>query len=101
MIWEGKTGMGRGRAIYTNKIGDCLFICSAMDGQTARPNGLKFGRGRLGWGGGRWAGVLGRDGEGEAGRGRWSEGQQGGSDWERATGRGRRGGGQREGGDEA
>ena len=21
----------------------CLFICSAMDGQTARPNGLKFG----------------------------------------------------------
>ena len=37
--------------IYTNKIGDCLFIClfiylsvcSAMGGQTARPNGLKFG----------------------------------------------------------
>ena len=29
--------------IYTNKTGDCLFICSLMDGQTARPNGLKFG----------------------------------------------------------
>ena len=37
--------------IYTNKIGDCLFvclfvylsICSAMDGQTTRPNELKFG----------------------------------------------------------
>ena len=29
--------------VYTNKIGDCLFICSPMDGQTARPNGLKFG----------------------------------------------------------
>ena len=42
-------------SIYTNKTGDCLFvclfvcllvclsICSLMDGQTARPNGLKFG----------------------------------------------------------
>ena len=33
--------------VYTNKIGDCLFIylsiCSPMGGQTARPNGLKFG----------------------------------------------------------
>ena len=33
--------------IYTNKTGDCLsfclFICSAMGGQTARLNGLKFG----------------------------------------------------------
>ena len=29
--------------VYTNKTGDCLFICSLMDGQTARPNGLKFG----------------------------------------------------------
>ena len=37
--------------IYTNKTGDCLsvclsvylFICSAMGGQTARPNGLKVG----------------------------------------------------------
>ena len=37
--------------IYTNKIGDCLFIylfvylsiCSAIGGQTARPNRLKFG----------------------------------------------------------
>ena len=37
--------------IYTNKTGDCLSfflsfclsVCSAMDGQTARPNGLKFG----------------------------------------------------------
>ena len=33
--------------VYTNKTGDCLsvclFICSAMGGQTARPNGLKFG----------------------------------------------------------
>ena len=41
--------------IYTNKAGDCLFIflsfflsfflslCSFMDSQTARPNGLKFG----------------------------------------------------------
>ena len=33
--------------IYTNKIGDCLFIylfiCSAIGGQTARLNGLKFG----------------------------------------------------------
>ena len=33
--------------IYTNKTGDCLsvclFICSAMGDQTARPNGLKFG----------------------------------------------------------
>ena len=32
-----------GFIIYTNKTGDCLFICSLMDGQTARPNGLKFG----------------------------------------------------------
>ena len=34
------------RQIYTNKTGDCLFIflsvCSAMDGQTARPEGVKF-----------------------------------------------------------
>ena len=33
--------------VYTNKTGDCLsiylFICLAMDGQTARHNGLKFG----------------------------------------------------------
>ena len=29
--------------VYTNKTGDCLFICSLMDGQTARLNGLKFG----------------------------------------------------------
>ena len=37
--------------IYTNKIGDCLFvclsiylsICSAIGGQTARPKRLKFG----------------------------------------------------------
>ena len=33
--------------IYTNKTGDCLSvclsICSSMGGQTARPNGLKFG----------------------------------------------------------
>ena len=29
--------------VYTNKTGDCLFICSPMDGQTARSNGLKFG----------------------------------------------------------
>ena len=44
---------GRGGifAIYTNKIGDCLFIylfvylsiCSAIGGQTARPKRLKFG----------------------------------------------------------
>ena len=37
----------QGDIIYTNKTGDCLsvclFICSAMAGQTARPNGLKFG----------------------------------------------------------
>ena len=39
------------QAIYTNKIGDCLFIylfvylsiCSAIGGQTARPKRLKFG----------------------------------------------------------
>ena len=35
------------KVIYTNKTGDCLsfclFICSAMGGQTTRPNGLKFG----------------------------------------------------------
>ena len=38
--------------VYTNKIGDCLFIClfiylsicSAIGGQTARPKRLKFGR---------------------------------------------------------
>ena len=33
--------------VYTNKTGDYLFylfICSSMDGQTARPNQLKFGR---------------------------------------------------------
>ena len=33
--------------VYTNKTGDCLSvclsICSVMGGQTARPNGLKFG----------------------------------------------------------
>ena len=37
--------------VYTNKIGDCLFIylfvylsiCSAIGGQTARPKKLKFG----------------------------------------------------------
>ena len=46
--WEGETvmgqrGTGQERIIYTNKTGDCLFICSPMDGQTAKPNGLKFG----------------------------------------------------------
>ena len=43
--------LSRDAAIYTNKTGDCLsvclsvylFICSAMGGQTARPNGLKVG----------------------------------------------------------
>ena len=38
---------GYPQLVYTNKTGDCLFIylfiCSPMDGQTARPNGLKVG----------------------------------------------------------
>ena len=63
--WEGRGAKARGRRrgktgdftdgydlpvqrrvpqlVYTNKIGICLFICSPMDGQTTRPNGLKFG----------------------------------------------------------
>ena len=48
---ETVTKLGGLGYIYTNKIGDCLFIylfvylsiCSAIGGQTARPKRLKFG----------------------------------------------------------
>ena len=34
---------GTPASILIKQVIVCLFICSLMDGQTARPNGLKFG----------------------------------------------------------